>query len=70
MNRKIPWWVPEIGATEYELIKGVLDNNYINDGEVTEQFERSLAALLNVKYAVAVTSGTAAIALGLVSHWA
>jgi perosamine synthetase len=65
MNRKIPWWVPEIGATEYELIKGVLDSNYINDGEVTEQFERSLAALLEVKYAVAVTSGTAAIALGL-----
>jgi hypothetical protein len=31
MNRKIPWWVPEVGPEEYDLVKGVLDSNYIND---------------------------------------
>jgi len=65
MNRKIPWWVPEIGPKEYDLVKDVLDSNYINDGDVTEQFERRLAELLCVKYAVAVTSGTTAITLAL-----
>ena len=65
MNPKIPWWVPEIGRTEYDLVKAVLDSNYINDGDVTEQFERRIAGLLGAKYAVAVTSGTAAIALAL-----
>jgi len=65
MNRKIPWWVPEIGPKEYDLIKGVLDSNYINDGDVTEEFERRLAELLGVKYVVAVTSGTTAITLAL-----
>ncbi len=61
----VPWWVPEIGPREYELVKGVLDSNYLNDGEVTERFERKIAELLGVKYVVAVTSGTAAIALAL-----
>jgi perosamine synthetase len=65
MNRKIPWWVPEIGSKEYDLVKGVLDSNYINDGDVTEQFEHQLAQLLDVKYVVAVTSGTTAITLAL-----
>jgi perosamine synthetase len=63
--KKIPWWVPEVGPKEYDLIKGVLDSNYLNDGDVTEQFERRLAELLDVKYVIAVTSGTAAITLAL-----
>ena len=65
MNRKIPWWMPEIGPKEYDLVKAVLDSNYLNDGDVTEQFERRLAELLGVKYVVAVTSGTTAITLAL-----
>lgn len=65
MKRKIPWWTPEIGPYEYDLIKGVLDSNYVNEGDFTDRFEGELAQLLGVKYAVAVTSGTAAIALAL-----
>ena len=65
MNTKIPWWLPQIGSQEYDLVKGVLDSNYINEGDVTAQFERRLAELLGVKHVVTVTSGTAAIALAL-----
>jgi perosamine synthetase len=62
---KIPWWMPEIGPKEYDLVKGVLDSNYLNDGDVTERFERKLSGLLGVKHVVAVTSGTTAITLAL-----
>jgi perosamine synthetase len=65
MRKEIPWWTPEIGALEYDLIKGVLASNYVNEGVVTEEFERRLAELLEVKHVTAVTSGTAAIMLAL-----
>jgi perosamine synthetase len=63
--RTIPWWKPEIGTEEYGRVKAVLDSNYINDGDVTAEFEAQIAALLGAKYAIAVTSGTSAIALAL-----
>jgi perosamine synthetase len=65
VSHKIPWWLPEIGAKEYDSIKAVLDSNYLNEGNVTESFERKLSELLDVKHVVAVTSGTAAITLAL-----
>jgi perosamine synthetase len=65
MSRKIPWWLPEIGAHEYPLIQEVLKSNYVNEGDVAEEFERRLAALLGVKHVVMATSGTAAITLAL-----
>jgi perosamine synthetase len=54
-----------MGGTEYDLVKQVLDSNYINEGQVTERFENELGALLGVRHVVAVTSGTAAIYLAL-----
>jgi len=57
--------LPEIGTKEYDSIKAVLDSNYLNEGTVTESFERKLSELLDVKHVVAVTSGTAAITLAL-----
>src|SRR5437763_2983864 len=54
-----------MGGREYELVKAVLDSNYLNEGDVTAEFERRLAGLLGVKHVVATTSGTAAIYLGL-----
>jgi perosamine synthetase len=65
MNKKIPWWTPEMGPEESRLIQDVLASNYVNEGDVTETFERTLAELLEVKHVVAVTSGTAAIMLAL-----
>ena len=63
----IPWWRPETGAEEREMVLRVLDSNYLNDGDVTTEFERRMAARLGARHAVAVTSGTTAIFLALVA---
>src|SRR5689334_13409759 len=65
MRKTIPWWVPELAGTELDHIKAVLDSNYLNDGDVSRQFEREFAELVGAPHAVAVTSGTAAIFLAL-----
>lgn len=62
---KIDWWQPVIGASEYDLTHEVLKSGFLNDGKVTEQLEKSVADLIGAKYAVAVTSGTAALYLAL-----
>ena len=62
---RIPWWQPRIGTEEASRIQAVLDSEFVNDGEVTAEFERRLAELAGCKYAVAVTSGTAALYLSL-----
>ena len=48
-----------------ELVRRVLDSNYLNEGDITGEFERHIAELLGVKHVVATTSGTAAIFLAL-----
>jgi perosamine synthetase len=65
MEKYIPWWAPKITGQEYVLIKDVLDSNYLNDGDITTRFEKEVARLIGAKYAVAVTSGTAALFLAL-----
>ena len=65
MRRKLPWWQPIIGEEERKLISKALDNNFPNEGELTIEFEKKLANLLGCKYAIAVTSGTAAMFLSL-----
>ena len=65
MKKIIRWWVPRIGTEEKKLISRVLDNHFPNEGEFTALFEKKIAALLGVKHAVAVTSGTAALFLAL-----
>lgn len=63
--KKIPWWQPQIGREELELVTEVVKSNFLNDGDYTTKFESEVARLLGCKYAVAVTSGTAAIFLSL-----
>lgn len=65
-NKKIPWWLPQVGSQEErQFIKLALDNNYVNEGELTTQFENKIAGLVGAKYAVAATSCTTAIFLAL-----
>src|SRR5437867_1046038 len=52
---------------ELELVREVIESNYLNDGAVTERFERAVADRVDAKHAVAVTSGTTAIFLALVA---
>lgn len=61
----LPWWLPEVGARERELLDEVLASNFLNDGEYTTRFEDQLAALVGCRHVVGVTSGTAALYLSL-----
>jgi perosamine synthetase len=65
LDKKVEFWVPQFGLEEKALVTGVIDSGFLNDGEVTAQFERQMAELLGSKYVVATTSGTAAIFLAL-----
>lgn len=61
----IPWWEPAVGTEERDAILRVVDSNYLNEGEVTAEFERRVAELFGTRHAVATTSGTSAIFLAL-----
>jgi perosamine synthetase len=67
MTPSIAWWSPQMTGSELPLVEAVLDSNYVNDGEVTEEFERRIAKLVGAKHAIGVTSGTSAIYLSLVA---
>lgn len=64
-TRRIPWWQPETGAEERDRVLEVLASNYLNDGDVTTEFERRMASALGARFGVATTSGTGAIFLAL-----
>ncbi|MBI3722724.1 DegT/DnrJ/EryC1/StrS family aminotransferase [bacterium] len=65
--KRIEWWLPVLGAREKELVSEVIDRNFPNDGEYTTRFEQRIAEIVGAPHAVAVTSGTAALFLGLVA---
>jgi perosamine synthetase len=67
LQRKMEFWTPEFGVEEKALVAAVIDSGYLNDGEVTTEFEMQVAKLLGCKHVVATTSGTAAIFLALVA---
>lgn len=57
--------MPQVEKEDYEFVKKALDDNYINEGELTNQFEKEIAELVGSKYAIATTSCTTAIFLAL-----
>ncbi len=61
----IPLARPALGAREEELVLEVLRSGRLSLGPMGERFERALAAWLGVGDAVAVSSGTAALHLGV-----
>jgi perosamine synthetase len=61
----IPLASPELGAREEELVLEVLRSGRLSLGPMGERFERAFAAFLGVDDAVAVSSGTAALHLGV-----
>ena len=65
MNEPIPLARPELGAREEELVLEVLRSGRLSLGPMGERFEREFADWLGVEDAVAVSSGTAALHLGV-----
>jgi perosamine synthetase len=61
----IPLAQPEIGPREEELVLEVLNSGSLSLGPMGERFEREFAAWLGVDEAVMVSSGTAALHLGV-----
>ncbi|HET9163606.1 MAG TPA: DegT/DnrJ/EryC1/StrS family aminotransferase [Solirubrobacterales bacterium] len=70
MKEQIPLAQPEIGAREETLVLEVLRSGRLSLGPMGERFERALAEWLGVEDAVAVSSGTTALHLGVrASGW-
>ena len=62
---RIPLAKPELGEREEELVLEVLRSGRLSLGPVQERFEREFAARVGVADAVAVSSGTAGLHLGV-----
>jgi dTDP-4-amino-4,6-dideoxygalactose transaminase len=59
---------PEVGAAERELLLDAFDSNWIAPlGPHVDAFEREFAEAVGVPYAVALSSGTAALHLSLIT---
>lgn len=54
-----------MGPEELEAVRQVLDSRWLGRGRLTKEFEDRLAEYLNVKYVIAVNSGTAALHMAL-----
>lgn len=57
--------VPEIGQEELDAVAEVLSSKWLVQGGKVEAFENRISEYLGVKYAIAVSSGTAALHLAL-----
>jgi perosamine synthetase len=64
-NKWIPFHRPSIGQEELLAVREVLESRWLTTGPVTQQFEREFAAFVGCKYAIAVSSCTAALHLAL-----
>ena len=66
-NKIVEWFGPHFTGNEGLLVNEVLKSGYINDGPKSRELESKIAKFTSSKYAVAVTSGTVAIALSLIA---
>ena len=53
-----------IGKEEKEVIGDIMNSSRVSEGKYTRQFEKEWAKFLDVKYSVAVNSGTSALITG------
>jgi perosamine synthetase len=65
MPDEIPLAKPELGDRERELVREVLESGRLSLGPMQERFERGVADYLGVDDAVAISSGTTALHLGV-----
>jgi perosamine synthetase len=61
----IPLARPDLGEREQELVRAALGSGQLSLGPMLERFERDLAAWIGTQDAVVVSSGTAALHLGV-----
>lgn len=63
MNWKIPLADLDFGPEESTAVQNVLSSRWLTMGEVTQEFEQAFAQYNQVKHAIAVANGTAALHL-------
>ncbi len=64
-DTSIPFHRPSIGPEELEAVRLVLESRWLTTGPVARRFEQEFASFVGSKYAVAVSSCTAALHLAL-----
>jgi len=62
---KVPLAKPEVLEDDIAAVVSVLRSSRLSQGPAVQEFERALAAYLDMPYAVAVNSGTSALQLAL-----
>ncbi|MCJ7498124.1 MAG: DegT/DnrJ/EryC1/StrS aminotransferase family protein [candidate division Zixibacteria bacterium] len=67
MNWKIPLFDLDYNQKEISAVSRVLRNRWLTMGERVEEFENKFAEFLKARYAIALSSGTAALHLALES---
>jgi len=65
---KINAWRTTFGEKEIHAICTAINSKKISQGSLTAAFEQQIAERLNVRFAVAATSGSAALLMALLAH--
>lgn len=63
----IPLSAPDICESDFQLVHDVLQSRYLASGDVARQFEDEVAARFGARFALAVSSGTAALHLAVIA---
>lgn len=66
-SSSIPYGKQSIDQNDIEAVINVLKSDYLTQGPAVSDFERAFAEYIGVKYAVAVSNGTAALHLSVLS---
>ncbi len=61
----LPFALPDIGPTEFEQVREVLQSGWLTSGPKTKQLEKEFADYVGARHAIAVNSCTAALHLAL-----
>ena len=64
---EVSWWRTNFGQSEIDSVVKAFQAENISQGEVTQQLEDGLSSMLDVPYVVAVSSGSAALAMSLMA---
>jgi len=67
-NKVIPIAKPIIGKDETEAVAAVLNSGVLAQGKRVEEFEEDFAEFIGAKYAIATSSGTAALHIALLAN--